>query len=130
MDIVKTDVAIVGAGGGGLRAAIAIAEANPSLEIALISKVYPMRSHTVAAEGGAAITRIQDSAGEVVSVVNDISHSLSEQSLASNDIAQHVERIAQGAAANAGVAHETAAATVELHKLTHSLRESVSRFTV
>ena len=84
----------------------------------------------LAAEGGAAITRIQDSAGEVVSVVNDISHSLSEQSLASNDIAQHVERIAQGAAANAGVAHETAAATVELHKLTHSLRESVSRFTV
>ena len=37
VDIVKTDVAIVGAGGGGLRAAIAIAEANPSLEIALIS---------------------------------------------------------------------------------------------
>ena len=54
MDIIKTDVAIVGAGGGGLRAAIAIAEKNPELEIALISKVYPMRSHTVAAEGGAA----------------------------------------------------------------------------
>ncbi len=62
MDIVKTDVAIVGAGGGGLRAAIAIAEANPSLEIALISKVYPMRSHTVAAEGGAAgVVRDDDS---------------------------------------------------------------------
>ncbi len=62
MDIVKTDVAIVGAGGGGLRAAIAIAEANPSLEIALISKVYPMRSHTVAAEGGAAgVVREDDS---------------------------------------------------------------------
>jgi len=54
MEITKTDVAIVGAGGAGLRAAIAIAEANPDLEIALISKVYPMRSHTVAAEGGAA----------------------------------------------------------------------------
>ena len=54
METIKTDVAIVGAGGAGLRAAIAVAEANPSLKIALISKVYPMRSHTVAAEGGAA----------------------------------------------------------------------------
>lgn len=54
MRIVHSDVAIVGAGGAGLRAAIAVAEQNPSLKVALISKVYPMRSHTVAAEGGAA----------------------------------------------------------------------------
>ena len=54
MEVIKTDVAILGAGGGGLRAAIAVAEADPALHVALISKVYPMRSHTVAAEGGAA----------------------------------------------------------------------------
>jgi len=54
METINTDVAIVGAGGAGLRAAIAVAEADPSLKVALISKVYPMRSHTVAAEGGAA----------------------------------------------------------------------------
>ena len=54
MQIIKTDVAIIGAGGSGLRAAIEIAENHPELDIALISKVYPMRSHTVAAEGGAA----------------------------------------------------------------------------
>jgi len=54
METIKTDIAIIGAGGAGLRAAIAVAEANPSLRVALISKVYPMRSHTVAAEGGAA----------------------------------------------------------------------------
>ena len=54
MEIVTTDVAIIGAGGAGLRAAIALAEADPKLRIALISKVYPMRSHTYAAEGGAA----------------------------------------------------------------------------
>ena len=54
METIRTDIAIVGAGGAGLRAAIAVAEANPSLRVALISKVYPMRSHTVAAEGGAA----------------------------------------------------------------------------
>jgi len=54
MKVVTTDIVIVGAGGAGLRAAIAVAEANPEIEVALISKVYPMRSHTVAAEGGAA----------------------------------------------------------------------------
>jgi len=54
MEKKSADIVIVGAGGAGLRAAIAIAESNPSLEVALISKVYPMRSHTCAAEGGAA----------------------------------------------------------------------------
>ncbi len=51
---VHADVAIVGAGGAGLRAAIEIARRAPQLQVALVSKVYPMRSHTVAAEGGAA----------------------------------------------------------------------------
>jgi fumarate reductase flavoprotein subunit len=54
METIDTDIAIIGAGGAGLRAAIAASEANPGLSVALISKVYPMRSHTVAAEGGAA----------------------------------------------------------------------------
>ena len=48
------DILIVGGGGAGLRAVIAAAEAYPDLDIAMISKVYPMRSHTVSAEGGAA----------------------------------------------------------------------------
>jgi fumarate reductase flavoprotein subunit len=48
------DIVIVGGGGAGLRAAIAIAEENPRLSVAIVSKVYPMRSHTVSAEGGAA----------------------------------------------------------------------------
>ncbi|MGB8694681.1 MAG: fumarate reductase (quinol) flavoprotein subunit [Steroidobacteraceae bacterium] len=62
LQVFKADVAIVGAGGAGLRAAIAVAAADPSLTVALISKVYPMRSHTVAAEGGAAaVTLAHDS---------------------------------------------------------------------
>ena len=48
------DVLIIGGGAAGLRAAIAIAGASPQLRVAIVSKVYPMRSHTVAAEGGAA----------------------------------------------------------------------------
>jgi len=48
------DVLIVGGGLAGIRAAIAAAEMNPRLRIGMVSKVYPMRSHTVSAEGGAA----------------------------------------------------------------------------
>jgi fumarate reductase flavoprotein subunit len=54
MESHEHDVLIVGGGGAGLRAAIAVCEASPKLSVAVISKVYPMRSHTVSAEGGAA----------------------------------------------------------------------------
>src|SRR5437867_4643202 len=54
MDTFACDVLVVGGGGAGLRAAIAVAETYPSLSVTVISKVYPMRSHTVSAEGGAA----------------------------------------------------------------------------
>ena len=54
MDRLSCDVLVVGGGGAGLRAAIAVVETRPELRVAVISKVYPMRSHTVSAEGGAA----------------------------------------------------------------------------
>jgi fumarate reductase flavoprotein subunit len=54
MTTASHDVLIVGGGGAGLRAAIAVLEADPRLSVAIVSKVYPMRSHTVSAEGGAA----------------------------------------------------------------------------
>jgi fumarate reductase flavoprotein subunit len=54
MDAFACDVLVVGGGGAGLRAAVAVAETHPKLRVAVISKVYPMRSHTVSAEGGAA----------------------------------------------------------------------------
>jgi fumarate reductase flavoprotein subunit len=52
--MIQHDILLVGGGGAGLRAAIAAAQAAPDLSIAVASKVYPMRSHTVSAEGGAA----------------------------------------------------------------------------
>jgi len=65
MDLFTCDVLVVGGGGAGLRAAIAVAETHPSLRVAVISKVYPMRSHTVSAEGGAAaVIKANDSLDE------------------------------------------------------------------
>lgn len=46
----RFDALIIGAGGGGLRAALQLAEADAS--VAVVSKVFPTRSHTVAAQGG------------------------------------------------------------------------------
>jgi succinate dehydrogenase flavoprotein subunit len=54
MEVSTHDVLLVGGGGAGLRAAIAVAEVNSQCNVAVVSKVYPMRSHTVSAEGGAA----------------------------------------------------------------------------
>ena len=62
MEVVETDIVVVGGGGAGLRAAIAACEHDPKLRVALVSKVVPMRSHTVAAEGGSAgVIRADDS---------------------------------------------------------------------
>ncbi len=56
------DVLVVGGGLAGIRAAIAAVEANPRIRVGMVSKVYPMRSHTVSAEGGAAaVMRPEDS---------------------------------------------------------------------
>jgi succinate dehydrogenase / fumarate reductase, flavoprotein subunit len=46
----RSDVVVVGAGGAGLRATLGLAEAG--LDTACITKVFPTRSHTVAAQGG------------------------------------------------------------------------------
>jgi succinate dehydrogenase / fumarate reductase, flavoprotein subunit len=46
----KFDVIIVGAGGSGMRASLQLARAG--LNVAVLSKVFPTRSHTVAAQGG------------------------------------------------------------------------------
>ena len=46
----KYDVVIVGAGGSGMRASLQLARAG--LSVAVLTKVFPTRSHTVAAQGG------------------------------------------------------------------------------
>jgi succinate dehydrogenase / fumarate reductase flavoprotein subunit len=57
------DVVIVGAGGAGMRAAI---EAGPHAKVAVISKLFPTRSHTGAAQGGmaAALANVEEDSWE------------------------------------------------------------------
>ena len=56
------DIIIVGAGLAGLRAAVAAAEVSNKLDIGVISKLHPLRSHSVCAQGGtAAVMREKDS---------------------------------------------------------------------
>jgi succinate dehydrogenase / fumarate reductase flavoprotein subunit len=52
MPVRRFDALVVGAGGSGMRAALELARAN--LKVAVLSKVFPTRSHTVAAQGGIA----------------------------------------------------------------------------
>jgi len=56
METLTHDIIIVGAGIAGLRAAIAAAEVSNKIDVAVLSKVYPIRSHSVCAQGGTAAT--------------------------------------------------------------------------
>ena len=56
METVTHDIIIVGAGIAGLRGAIAAAEVSNKIDVAVLSKVYPIRSHSVCAQGGTAAT--------------------------------------------------------------------------
>jgi succinate dehydrogenase / fumarate reductase, flavoprotein subunit len=59
-DSISQDVLIIGSGLAGLRAAIASAATNKKLDIAVVSKVQVMRSHSVSAEGGTAAVLFEE----------------------------------------------------------------------
>jgi succinate dehydrogenase / fumarate reductase flavoprotein subunit len=54
--MLEHDVIIVGGGLAGCRAALEIKTQNPKLDVALVAKTHPIRSHSVAAQGGIAAT--------------------------------------------------------------------------
>ncbi|MBI4743004.1 MAG: methyl-accepting chemotaxis protein [Betaproteobacteria bacterium] len=84
----------------------------------------------LAQQAGLAINQIKDGSGRVVGVVNDISSALAEQSSASNDIAKHVEEVAQMSEKNSAAANRTAEAAGQLAQLTDAMRTLVSRFRI
>ena len=59
VDTIAHDILIIGSGIAGLRAAIAAANVDNKLSIAVISKVQVMRSHSVSAEGGTAAVLVE-----------------------------------------------------------------------
>jgi len=115
-----TEIAeMVGKIQGGTRSAVASMQAG-------VEQV----GHGVelANQAGSSINRIREGAIRVTQVVNGISDSISEQSVASNDIAQKLETIAQMSEESANAVRETADAARRLHSLSASLHEAVSRF--
>ncbi|OHX10380.1 methyl-accepting chemotaxis protein [Chromobacterium sphagni] len=84
----------------------------------------------LAEHGGQLIQQIHGSASQVVRVVNDISHALQEQGTASQDIARHVEQIAQVASGNAVAATQASESIQRIDEVTGSLRQSVAQFQV
>ncbi|HQW19469.1 MAG TPA: methyl-accepting chemotaxis protein [Rhodocyclaceae bacterium] len=84
----------------------------------------------LAHQAGNAIGQIEAEAGKVIDVVDDISSRLEEQSIASNNIAGHVESVAQMTDSNSAAANETAQVANVLQDLANVMRETVSRFKV
>ena len=84
----------------------------------------------LAREAGQSIVKIEEGSATLLQAVSDISGALKEQTQAANDIAKHVERIAQMAEENSTAVKETATASQRLESLATTLHQSVGRFRV
>jgi len=82
----------------------------------------------LAHEAGDAINKIKGGVSSVEDAVADISSSLEEQSRASNNIASHVEKVAQMVEENNAAAAQTADSAVRLEQLSTDMRSVVSSF--
>jgi methyl-accepting chemotaxis protein len=82
----------------------------------------------LADQAGEAITRISASTDHLVKGVEDISGALQQQNLAYQDVARHVERIAQMTEENSYAAKETAGAAQQLKGLSQAMQQAVARF--
>jgi len=82
----------------------------------------------IARQAGDAINQIKTGSLKVVEVVNHISDSLVEQNSASNNIADHVDKVAKMACENNTAAGYTASAAIRLEKLAGNMKTTVSKF--
>ena len=83
-----------------------------------------------AGQAGEAIQQIRQGAGQVGDMVDDISHAIREQSAASLNIAQQVERIAQMSEETSGAASHTADAASQLQELANQMQLTVARYRI
>ncbi|MBM4180799.1 MAG: MCP four helix bundle domain-containing protein [Betaproteobacteria bacterium] len=84
----------------------------------------------LAHQAGDSVTGIRDSSGRVTHAVDDIGLALKEQTVAARDIAQKVERIAQGSEENSAAVAQTAASAHRLEQLASELNALASRFRI
>ncbi|MDP2785312.1 MAG: methyl-accepting chemotaxis protein [Sulfurimicrobium sp.] len=85
---------------------------------------------SLAQQAGDAINQIKSGADQVIQVVNDITSALAEQTVASNDIAAHVEQVAQMTEENSAAASSAASAAANVEQLAGEMRRVVSRFKI
>jgi methyl-accepting chemotaxis protein len=100
--------------------------------VAGIRDVSSMALHgvTLAGQAGEAVSRIDDSVGEVRQVVADIAHAATEQHQASNTISSHIEDISRQAHDNAAAIREVSAAAKGLEKMAERMKGEISHFKV
>ena len=84
----------------------------------------------MANQAGAAIIKIKESSEKVVVVVSDITSALAEQTVASNEIAAQVEKLAQMTEENSAAITQTANSARNLQELANDMRTEVSRFKI
>ncbi len=89
-DTISHDIVIVGSGLAGLRAAISAASVSSKLDIAVISKVQVMRSHSVSAEGGTAAVLFEEEGDNQESHIYDTVKG--SDFLADQDVAERLVR--------------------------------------
>ena len=82
----------------------------------------------LAQQAGDAINQIKEKSAQVLRTVGDISSALAEQSSASNDIATHIEKVAQMTEENSAATKETAGASDRLVQLADTMRTAVNRY--
>jgi succinate dehydrogenase / fumarate reductase, flavoprotein subunit len=90
VDSISNDVLIIGSGLAGLRAAISSAATNKNLQIAVVSKVQVMRSHSVSAEGGTAAVLFEEEGDNQESHIYDTIKG--SDFLADQDVAERLVR--------------------------------------
>ena len=84
----------------------------------------------LAQQAGDAINQIKLESSQVLKTVGDISSALELQSQASNEIASHIEKVAQLTQENSGAAEQTASAAGHLADLADGMRATVNRFKI